>query len=121
MAGQIIRILTRTDYNFTQTTAPPNANTIVIARKIDVSRWREHIGIVRVHAWPGKVAAQTIDLQWANDGFTDHIHHLHRRRHPAGKPNWCARRGGVPGWADPSAAQVHEQWCGSDFHSFHQR
>jgi hypothetical protein len=69
MAGQTVRILPRTDYNFTLT-ANSQVITVVVARKLDTSAWREGVLLARLHAcanWPGG----TIKVNLAPDGYTE--------------------------------------------------
>jgi hypothetical protein len=69
MSGHTVRILPRTDYTMTGLAAGSSA-TVVIARRIDTSAWREGVVLVRLHqaTWP---AAATITLLQAVDGYTD--------------------------------------------------
>lgn len=69
MAGQTVRILPRTDYDFSGLATGSTA-TVVIARKLDTSRWREAIIMMRLHAatWP---ASSQVTLTYGPDGYTD--------------------------------------------------
>jgi len=71
MAGQIIRILPRTDFDMTGLSGGGASGVVVIARKVDTSKWRECVLLARLHAaasWPG---GSTISLIAAPDGYTD--------------------------------------------------
>jgi len=70
MAGQTMRILPRTDYDMGGLAASGTA-TVVIARKLDTSRWREGVILARLHAAPSWPASSTITLLLAPDGYTD--------------------------------------------------
>jgi hypothetical protein len=69
VAGQIVRLLPRTDFDASGMQSGLNT-TVTIARKIDTSRWREAVLLVRLHAatWAN---AQFIQVLVAPDGFTD--------------------------------------------------
>ena len=69
MAGQTMRLLPRTDYDAGGLGVGGNA-TVVVARKLDTSRWREGVVLARLHAatWPTGAAVKVIV---APDGYTD--------------------------------------------------
>ena len=70
MSGFTRRILDRTDYSFT-VGAVAQSITVVIARKIDTSWWREGVIIARLHASASWPAAAVIKVLIAPDGYTD--------------------------------------------------
>jgi hypothetical protein len=70
MAGQTLRILTRTDYDMGGLAAG-GSGIVVIARKLDTSRWREGVVLARLHAAASWPASSTITLLLAPDGYTD--------------------------------------------------
>jgi hypothetical protein len=72
MAGQTVRILPRSDYTFTGLGASASA-TVVVARKIDTSMWREGVVLMRLHAvnYGGGASPATIKLNMGPDGYTD--------------------------------------------------
>jgi hypothetical protein len=69
MAGQTMRVLPRTDYDVSGLAAS-GVGTVLIARKIDTSRWREAVVLARFHAGAYPSGA-TIALLAAPDGYTD--------------------------------------------------
>jgi hypothetical protein len=69
MAGQVVRILQETLLDATGLAAGANS-IIVIARRMDVARWRELIIIGRLHS-PLLTGAQVVDVQVQPDGYTD--------------------------------------------------
>lgn len=68
MSGTTMRLLPRTDYDYTGLKAS-GSSTITVARKIDTSQWREAIVLVRLHT--ASFASNTINVFWTLDGYTD--------------------------------------------------
>ena len=71
MAGQTMRILPRTDYDMTGLSGGGASGVVVIARKLDTSRWRECVLLARLHAAASWPSGSTINLVMAPDGYTD--------------------------------------------------
>ena len=69
MAGQTMRLLPRTDYD-AGGLGSGGSTTIVVARKLDTSRWTDGVLLARLHAatWPG---GATVSVLIAPDGYTD--------------------------------------------------
>jgi len=72
MAGMRGRVLPQIHYDMTGLGSLGVA-TIVIARKIDTSRWREGVVLARLHAatWSGGAQPCQFSLILAPDGYTD--------------------------------------------------
>lgn len=68
MAGELVRILPRTDFDMTGLSGGTAVDVAV--RKFDSSEWREGVALVRLHAvtWS---AGMSISLVLAPDGATD--------------------------------------------------
>lgn len=69
MAGQVVRILQEKLLDATGLGASANS-IIVIARRLEVARWRELVILGRLHS-PTLGTGQVVDVQVAPDGFTD--------------------------------------------------
>jgi len=70
MAGNILRVLRKTDFDVSGL-GSGLSNTITVARRLDASRWREGVLMARLHstaAWPSSATIQIFALL---DAYTD--------------------------------------------------
>lgn len=71
MSGTIIRVLPKTDYEYTSLGASASPGISTIARRIDTSKFREAILLVRLHASTSWANGATVFCYWSLDSYTE--------------------------------------------------